>query len=64
MPLWLRKYTFSQIKEYYEAEAAANAKATRTSGSRGKSKTSTSVDFNNPSKTPPPGQPGMQKLSK
>jgi hypothetical protein len=64
MPLWLRKYTFSQIKEYYEAEAAANAKATRTSGSRGKSKTSTSVDFNNPSKTPLPGQPGMQKLSK
>ncbi len=27
MPIWLRKYTFSQIKEYYDKENEANSKA-------------------------------------
>lgn len=63
MPLWLRKYTFSQIRDYYEAEAAANAKAAKGSGGRGRSKTSTNIDFTKPNKAALPGQPPMQKLS-
>lgn len=63
MPLWLRKYTFSQIRDYYDAEAAANAKAAKGSSSKGRSKTTTNMDFNKPNKTAMPGQPPMQKLS-
>lgn len=63
MPLWLRKYTFSQIRDYYDAEAAANAKAAKGSGGKGRSKTTTSLDFNKPNKAAMPGQPPMQKLS-
>ncbi len=63
MPLWLRKYTFSQIRDYYDAEAAANAKAAKGSKGRGKSSTTTNLDFTKPNKAAMPGQPPMQKLS-
>jgi hypothetical protein len=28
MPIWLRKYTFNEIREYYEAESKANTIST------------------------------------
>ena len=29
MPIWLRKFTFSEIKKFYDAEAEANSQATK-----------------------------------
>ena len=29
MPLWLRKFTFSEIKKFYDTEAKANSQATK-----------------------------------
>ena len=29
MPIWLRKYTFSEIKKYYEEKAAIEEKAAK-----------------------------------
>jgi len=32
MPLWLRKYTFHQINEFYSAEAKAHEDASKSKG--------------------------------
>ena len=43
MPIWLRKFTFNKIKEFYEKEAEANQKA---------SKGSNTLDLASPNKIP------------
>lgn len=42
MPIWLRKFSFNKIKEWYDAEAEANKKASQGKG--------TNIDLNSPSK--------------
>lgn len=48
MPIWLRKFSFNKIKEWYDAEAEANKKA-----SQGKQ---TNIDLNSPNKPNIPKQ--------
>jgi len=53
MPIWLRKFTFNKIKEFYEQENERHTKATRQSpsGRSNKSQTSEFIDFANPDKS-------------
>lgn len=50
MPLWLRKFTFSKIRDYYQEEKDAVEKTNRTSKG-GKNQTSDFIDFANPDKS-------------
>ena len=50
MPLWLRKFTFSKIKDFYEQENQAAQKANQ-SAKVGKNKTSDFIDFAKPDKS-------------
>jgi len=34
MPIWLRKFTFKEIQDYFDAETEANKKATKKGGTK------------------------------
>jgi hypothetical protein len=48
MPLWLRKFTFNRIKNFYQEEKEAYDKA--SSKSSGKNQSTEKFDFANPDK--------------
>jgi hypothetical protein len=50
MPLWLRKFTFSKIRDHYEQENQAAQKSNRTSKG-GKNQSSDFIDFAKPDRS-------------
>ena len=48
MPLWLRKFTFKKLQEYYDEENKAYKQA--SSQSSGKNQSTQKFDFANPDK--------------
>lgn len=47
MPIWLRKFTFHQIKEFYQKEAEAHNKATKKTANS----STDMIDLINPDKS-------------